>query len=175
MQTLITLSDISAVESMSSNIDFNKKLRPHILDAQELDIRPFVGEEFWIAIYDEITDGGTEFDDLWNGSTYQHQGRTHRHCGLKHVLVMFTVARYKPSAMVHDTPFGLVNKTTPYSNPVSDKTVAREEAKARSAAEAYWLQVRSFLVRNRSDYPLFKCSHKQLTGNGLKFKKASKY
>ena len=171
MTTLINISDIQAVESISSNLNVNKKLNPHILDAQECDVRPLLGEEFWIDIVDNLSD----YDDLWLEHTYTHAGHTYRHPGLKYVLIMYTYARYKDDAQMHDTAHGVVMKTTEFSTPVSDKAIARAGAKARSSAQVYWSRVKQYLDRKYQDYPLWHGTAVKSTGNGLKIKKVSKF
>jgi hypothetical protein len=171
MTTLITLSDIEAIESISVNVDFNKKLRPHVFKAQEFEVRPLIGEEFWIYITANVATLG----DLLNEKTYSYNNKTYQHPGLKAVIIMYTLARYKSTIGIHDTAFGLVQKTNQYSEPVSDKLVARESAKETAGAEVYWLRVRDYLDRNKATYPLWKsCNSVKLTGNGLRIRKASK-
>jgi len=170
MTALVTLSDIQAIESISSNVNFSKKVLPHILDAQEFDVRPLVGEELWV----EIAASPGDFTDLMSETTYTHGGHTYQHPGLKNVIVMYAVARYKAEINMHDTAHGLVVKNTDYSNPVSDRAVARAEAKAKAGAEVYWTRVRDYLCRKSSSYPLWRGSATQLTGNGLRIRKVSK-
>jgi hypothetical protein len=172
MTALIDLNDIESLRSISLNIDFDSKVKPHVLDAQEFDLRPLIGEEFWIELADDVS----AFPDLWEGLTYTHQGHTYQHPGLKAVLVMFAYARYKGSVQQTDTAYGLVVKTNEHSTPVSDRTLARAEAKAKSGAEIYWTRVRDYLCRKSTTYPLWKGgSSGRLTGNGLRIRKVSKY
>lgn len=169
MTPLVTLADIQAYESISSNLNEAKKLTPHILDAQEFDVRPLVGEEFWIAISSNTASYGA----VWNETIYSHGGHTYQHPGLKAVIIMFAYARYKSEANSHDTPFGVVQKNNQYSTPVSDKTLARAEARAKAGAEVYFARVRDYLNRKSAQYPLWECAGKRkLTGNGLKIKKS---
>lgn len=169
---LINTSDIQAFEAMSSNIDFDKKLRPHVIDAQEFDVRPLLGEQLWIELISDVS----AFSDLWLPFEYSYKGKNYQHPGLKSVVVMFTVARYRGDANNHETAFGSVQKTNPFSEPISEKTIARRMASARSGAEVYWTRVRDYLNRHASDYPNWNCARKsRLTGNGLRFKKASRF
>lgn len=171
MTELITLADIQALESVSSNINVAKKIKPHVLDAQEFDVRTLVGEELWI----DIQENPNDYTEVLEETTYDHAGHRYQHPGLKAVIVMYAYARYKGDANSHDTPFGVVTKTNEHSTPVSDKTLARAEAKAKAGAEVYWTRVRDFLCRKSSEYPLWKGQSRTLTGNGLRIKKASIY
>ncbi len=169
---LITTADIAAIESISLNTDFNKKIRPHIVKAQELDVRPLIGETFWLAI---VANPAT-YANLLAPFQYTYNGKLREHPGLKSVIIEYTLARYKSDANIHDTPFGLMQKENPYSSPVSDKKIARAEAKMISGAEAYWVRVRAYLNRNKSTYPLWEgCSRaKRTTGSGIEILKVSR-
>lgn len=171
MTALITLADIQALESISENIDFDTKVRPHIFDAQEFDVRPLVGEELWI----DIIENPANYTEVLDEFTYTHQGHKYQHPGLKKVIVMYAVSRYKAVLPETDTAYGLVMKNNEHSTHVSDKRIARAEAKAKAGAEIYWSRVRDFLCRKSSDFPLWKGAKTKLTGNGLRFKKASIY
>lgn len=172
MTLLIQLSDISAIESISANTDFNKKIRPHIIKAQDLDVRPLLGEQLWLDVLGNIGN----YVNLLNEHTYTYKDKKYQHPGLKAVIVEYTLSRYKPAINIHDTPFGLVEKENPYSTRVSDKTIAREVSRFTSAAETYWLRVKRYLDHHKDTITKWEpCSaHVKLTGNGLRIRKASK-
>lgn len=172
MNLLITQADIIAIESYSSNTDFEKKLRPYIIDAQDFHVRELIGEEFWIDLC--VNPGN--YPDLLSEKIYTYGGHTYQHPGLKAVIVEYAYSLYKGDANVHDTPYGLQMKKNDYSEAVPESTVARHVKRGQSQAEAYWKRVEAYLDRFRSAYPLWRlgCNiGKSLTGNGTKIRKVT--
>lgn len=172
MTLLIQVSDITGLESFSANTEFTKKVRPHIIDAQEFDVRPLLGEALYIDVCANVAD----YTDLLDEKTYLYKGKTYQHPGLKAVIVMYFKARYTQEANFHDTAYGVKFKSNDYSTDVPEKAIARRAQREMSGAEAYWVRVRDYLNRFDEDYPLWKnsCAKPALTGNGLRIKKASR-
>lgn len=175
MTPLITLNDLVARHGVSSNTDFNKIIRRHVIDAQELDLRPLLGEHFYIDVLSNWAETADLWADLVNGSTYEYKGKNYQQPGLKYVVELLTMARYKGTAPIQDTPSGLVFKNNEYSERVDAKILAREEARSRANAEAYFVRVREYLDRNENLYENWKCTRTPLTGNGLRIIKSEKY
>lgn len=78
---IITLSDVQLFKSVSDNINSIKELQPYILEAMDFDLRPFMGESFYIDLYEKFVaspslDG---YEDLFNGSTYTYNGNKYQH------------------------------------------------------------------------------------------------
>lgn len=170
MTELITLADIQAFKPVSSNVDQAKKLIPYILEAQEFDLRPILGEELYIDLLSDFVASPSlaTYEDLFNGSTYTYAGKTYQHSGVKAVLVYYAYARYKSNSNVTDTAFGSVGKTTPYSTPSDEKTIVRQVQQIRAGAVAYQDRVVDFLNRNSTDYPLWKCNNVSKPRTGFK-------
>lgn len=164
---LITLSDVQLFKGVSENINSYKDLEPYILEAMDFDLRPFMGESFYIDLYEkfEASPSLVDYEDLFNGSTYTYNGQKYQHEGIKAILVYHSFARYAGNASVKSTAFGFVQKTTQYSERISEATTARLITQARSGAMVHEKRVMDFLIRNQSDYPLFKCS-----GGGKKYR-----
>lgn len=170
MILLITEADIQAIESFSGNTNFEKKVRPYINKAQEFDVRPLLGEEFWI----DLVQNPATYTDLLDSKIYTYNGHTYQHPGLKAVIVEYAYSRYKGEANTHDTPYGLQIKKNEYSDAVPDATVSRQQKNAIAAAEVYWSRVEEYLDRFKSSYPLwrFRCGDSQRpTGNGTRIRK----
>lgn len=172
MTLLIQVSDITGLESFSANTEFTKKVRPHIIDAQEFDVRPLLGEELYVDICDNVAN----YTDLLNEKTYIYKNKTYRSPGLKAVIVMYFKSRYTQEANFHDTAYGVKFKSNDYSADVPEKAIARRAQREISGAEVYWTRVKAYLDRHLVDYPLWKnsCAKPALTGNGLRFKKVSR-
>ena len=148
---LITLADISAVKSISLNTNEVKQINPHILEAQNFDLRDLIGDEFYLDLIANIGD----YTLLFNGGTYTHNGKGYYLDGIKQYLVYCTYARYTANSGIIATPTGMVAKTSQYSDQVSEKTIARIVEQARSGASFCENSIRLFLDRKRVDYPFW--------------------
>lgn len=173
MSQLIKLSDIQEFKGISSNINSVKDLIPHILEAQEFDLRPFMGESFYLDLLDDFDNSPSlnDYSVLFNGKRYTYNGEKYEFQGLKAVLIYHAYARYLSDGGSTSTPTGRVNKSNQYSEKVSDKTYTRLIQQARSGAMAHQERVLSYLNRNQSQYPLFKCSGGKKYKNGVIIKK----
>ena len=170
---LIGLTDFQDHKGITSNVNTFKDLEPHILEAQEFDLRPMLGESFYISLLDdfEASPSLNDYEDLFNGERYTYNGNQYEHGGIKAVLVYHAYARYIGGSQVQSTPTGFVKKTTQYSESASDKTIARMISQARSGGQAHWDRVKCYLERNSKDYPLFKCGNKTRYKGGIKLKR----
>jgi len=167
---LITLDDIKQIKGISSNLNQVKDLDPHIIEAQEFDLRVFMGEDFYLALIDDFTASPSlaVYSDLWNGVKYEYNNKTYQHFGLKTVLAYYAYARYLGRANVKETPYGLMHKKSDHSERVSERTITRYVDQAQSAATSHEKRVHCFLAAFSADYPLYEC------GGGHKFKGGKK-
>lgn len=175
MTELISLSDIQEFKGLSSNIKTAKELTPHVLEAQEFDLRPFMGESFYLAFMDDFEAspslGTPAFEELFNGKRYTYNGEQFEFQGLKAVLAYHSNARYLTTAGMTSTPTGFVNKTNQYSERISDKATLRLIEQSRAGAMVHQNRVKEFLNRFSSLYPLYKCGGGSKYRNGMKAKK----
>jgi hypothetical protein len=154
---LIKIEDIQKVKPISSNADVNKKLNTFILEAQEFDLVPFLGDEFYISLEEDfVAQPSLEtYSDLFNGCEYTYSGVKYRHRGVKQMLVYFAYSRYLADVQSNQTAFGNVVKSTPDSTPVSEKTIARQVNQALAGANKYKSDLDDYLCRMSSSYPLW--------------------
>jgi hypothetical protein len=155
MDKLITATDIATLYPISANINEQKAIDPFIIQAQEFDLKPFLGDPFFLALYADFPDLNV-YSDLWNGCTYEWGGYNYVHAGLNSYLISCAYARYLVKANSTATPFGIVQKETPYSSPTDPKILAMNIQQVKSASVGYLAQVEDFLFRKANDYPLFR-------------------
>jgi hypothetical protein len=157
MTQLITLSNIRAVKSIALNIQQEKELMPYILEAQRFDLNKFLGDAFFLDLIEdfEASPSLSTYSMLFNGGSYIHDGVNHQLYGVKELLVYYAYARYVNNSNVIATPTGFVNKTNPYSEQVTDKTIARLVDNARAGASFIEESLKNYLNRKKSDYPLW--------------------
>ena len=155
---LLTTDQILKFKQLTRQVNNVKVLEPYIEEAQEFDLRAFLGEELYIDLLDKY-DTGTmtdAYDDLYEGLTYTVSTLTYKHEGIVPIMAYFTYARYVQNSNVASTKFGLVNKTNEFSDPISEKQLTRIIQQAKSGAIVYQERVRFFLDAKVTDYPLWK-------------------
>lgn len=174
MNTLININDIKEYKSISSNINTIKELDPYILDAQDFDLRKFMGESFYLDFIDDFNASPSldKYSDLWNGQEYEYGGFRYKHEGLKAILIHHSYARYLSNANVTSTPYGIVAKTNQYSEKADEKTMARLIQQARSSATVFEERVEKYLNWHSSDFPLWRRlkTEKENYKSGIKFR-----
>lgn len=148
--SLITKIDIATKRQISKSVA-DAKINPFIEDAELLDLMPLIGERFYFA----ISANPATYVDLLNEKEYQYNEQTIKSPGLKRVLIDFAFARYMMHGSTTDTPFGMVQKESQDSTPVS-RTDKKESYKLhQQTAMQYWNQVELYLNRNTNIYPLW--------------------
>lgn len=174
MSLLITLNDIKARKPISVNANEAMQLNEHIQEAQDFDLRPILGDEFYFLLVEESNESPQypTLSDLWNGCTYEVGGITYTHEGIKAYLVYSAYARYSANASTVATATGFVHKNNQFSEPVSEKTISRKVEQARSGAQVYENRFRHYLDNNRDLYPLWKqtCRNEKKYTAGVKIR-----
>ena len=166
MNRLITLADVQSLFPISSNVNEEKALNPFILQAQEFDLKPFLGDPFFLAVYNDAPDFDI-YSDLWNGCNYTWGGYEYQHAGLKSYLIASSYARYLVKANSTSTPYGMVTKETPYSSPTDGKVLALNIQQTKSVAIGYMAQVEAYITRNTELFPLWMigCGKSKVSGS----------
>lgn len=153
---LITYNQIAEYKLITSNINASK-FDNLLIEAQELDLRPILGNELYLELIAE--NGNSPYPDkyanLLEGCTYTYNGKSYKHEGLIPVLAYFIYARFLAYAGSVATPYGVVQKTNDFSQPTSDKSISRQITQAKSAAMAYFDRVKLFLIHNKTIYTTY--------------------
>lgn len=165
---LITKSDITN-RQVSVNLR-DEDINQHIEDAERMDLRPLLGEEFYQAISSE-TEGG--YDDLLNGSNYTFNSKSYSHPGLKRVLEDYSFARYVLFGSQKDTSFGFVEKSTQDSTHIDWSRKKATSQNVKDSAFQLWKDVERFLNRKKDDYPIWKAQCGSEAKGRVRFSKIS--
>lgn len=156
MMLLATFSDIKALKPISNNVDLVKKVDLAIADAQEFDIRPLIGESFYL----DIIANPSNYDNLLNKTDYEDGNNDKfQSPGLINCIALFAYVRIKNDANEHETAYGSVNKTNPYSTGISEATKVRQLKELKDQANYYWNRIELYLNEKSTDYPLWKKSN----------------
>ena len=174
---VITVNDIAAIKPISDNIDSAKRIMPYVTEAQDLDIRPFLGDPLYYAFIEGVlASPQTEiYTDLLNGKEYVKDDHTIYFCGLKTVIAYFAYARFVKNQSAQVTRFGITKKVTDYSEPISDEKVADMSGEARSNAMGYLSQVETFLDENDATYTLWGVDESKKPGGKIKISVVKNY
>jgi hypothetical protein len=165
ISTLINRSDITPYAQIAIHSREDNMLQPYILAAQNVDVKPALGDPLW---YDIITNPYSPFNTilLEGGSYIDGDGNTITFQGLKAALCCFTYARYIMGKNAVDTPFGLVAKKSEYSEQVDSKLLMSIASEKRNEASAYLAECKKYLEANQDDFPLYNSCGKT---TGYKF------
>jgi hypothetical protein len=135
---LISKEDFYEYEAITTNTSPDNIL-PYIREAQKFDLTPILGKEF-------VSDMQENVDTAIYQSLLPY---------VRPVLAYYSYARYILSKNAVDTPYGFVQKTNEFSQPVTEKTIARIVEQARNSATAYAREMIEFIKDNNTDYPLY--------------------
>lgn len=149
---LINRTDIAEFRDISKTV-LDKIINQHIYDAQFQDLQRLMGVQFYNDMLRNHTDA--IYQTLLNDADYVFQNITYSNVGLKTVLVHYAYSRYALLGHNKDTPFGLVVKQTENSLPSSEGNKKSLHKMNQTMAFNYWENVRDFLNRNASTYPLW--------------------
>ena len=149
---LITGVDIRQHKQISESA-YEDTLNQHIKEAQFLDVQELLGANMYNDLLRNLDD--VKYTALLDGGEYTYQSDTYSNVGLKTVLVHFAYARYIKFGSFTDTAFSLVEKTEENSTPVSESTKQVIYKNNQQIAHKYWANVKAYLDRNKSTYPLW--------------------
>ena len=150
---LISFADFEPFKAIAVSVNAREKVEPIILEAQQFDLRPKLGEALYYALladYD-ATPQLAVYGDLYNGATYTDiHGNTVKWEGLKALLAYYTYARYVNTSHINATPFGIVQKAAEHTEQISDDARKQLYRQAIAGAESYAAQMFAFLERKRA-------------------------
>lgn len=139
MQHLIQTNEIGKLaRPISRNID-DARLLVCIDEAEQIDIKPTIGDELLLQITDE--ENAIKFHELLNGC--QFGNRTHK--GLKTVAAYYAYARLIRIADTNVTRYGVVSKDDEYSTRISENERRTAVADARDVADRYFSECLSYM------------------------------
>lgn len=129
-----------------SEADFERYLR----EAQEFDLKPLVCEEFY---FDLIKNKDTApYDKILTGQEYTHEEKPYYHEGLEAVLSYFAYARFVLKSSAVSTTHGVVQKTTPNSQPLSHSEKKDIYYSSRQDANTLFESVAKYMDRKEINY-----------------------
>jgi hypothetical protein len=176
LDLLIDKGIINNYAQLALNIE-DRFLQPHIRAAQNIDIEPLLGNEFY---YDMVQNRDNDnYKALLNGGNYTYQNRTYYFDGLRAAIACYAYARYAQNANVVSTPFGMQTKSAQeYATTASNKDVQGVCNEKRNEGLKYLSDCLLFLNRNESTYPLWRneaCGSSNELPQSIRFGRPKKY
>lgn len=151
---LINRADFTTYNRNLSQSNYNTgNLEQHISDAQFVDIQKLMGMDFYNDMIRNYTDAN--YQTLLNGGVYTYKGITYTNYGLKSVIVFYAYARYILMGSQVSTPLGYIEKNGQNSTAVSYEGKKTMFKLNQQTAYNYWENVRLFIERNKTNYPLW--------------------
>lgn len=156
---LITENDFTRFKIVSPNIP-QEVMNQAILDAQWLDLRPWMSDAFYEDFIQKFDDTGdpqfANYQNLLNGSTYTLDGNSVRQKGLVPAVVYFTYTRLLAEVGLSVSQSGVHRKNTLESEQVSGTELRLHEQQSRASAMSYLNSAKTFLDSEIALYPLWR-------------------
>lgn len=169
---LITLNDLKYLRP-TAELD-GLRWEPFCLEAQDLDLRPILGDGLYYDLMNEFYDTGDDmyanYQLLINGEAYTLNGQTVYFDGIKPMLGYFTLARLVQNHPINITRFGIVNKVIPQSQNVDPQVIRQVVNELKSNAMTYVNQVNTYLLQKNSTFTLYIGSNSNMNTGFRMFK-----
>lgn len=129
-----------------STDEFNRFIR----EAQEFDLKPLLCEDFY---YDLLKNKASDpYDKIITGQEYTHEDKPYYHEGLEAVLSYFAYARFVLKSGAVSTSHGVVQKTTPNSQPLTHSERKDIYYTSRQDANVLFEGVAKYMERKNINY-----------------------
>ena len=165
MTLLIDKTDISNEKDISKHTTLDR-VNEFISDAQVMDLCPLLGNAFYFDLVANYTDPNYQL--LLNGGSFDVNGCTWTHRGLKSVLIEFAWGRYTYYGVNNDTGFGSVIKTTDFSTPTQNSDRRDIWTNSKQKANAYFSVIKQYLDLNPELFPKWANDCGSVCGEGKK-------
>lgn len=138
-----------------------------IEEAQNLDIIPAIGADWWLRVLDRDDDAVASL--LWDGGIYTDTcGNARIFAGLRKALLYYAYGRIVRASLGVVTRFGFQIKADQYSDEATPEQKMQAYNEAFATADGYKAQCLAFL--NTSD----TCCKRKIVNNRLSIKKIGK-
>jgi hypothetical protein len=161
---LVDVKDISTYAQIAINAR-EEMVYPYILAAQNLDVKPVLGNALMTDLLKNRTD--VKYKTLLEGGEYvDANGDTVTFQGLTAAISLFSYARYMFTKNAVDTPFGMMSKTIENSTPTAPELVMSIASAKRNEGGAYLNECIEYIKQNLTTYTLYDTGCKiNNTGN----------
>lgn len=137
MEHLITVEDAKTLGRPIGKVD-EGKLIAYITEAENLFIKPVLGDKLYMMLFDDEKNKGEYIKRLFDGGSYcDCCGEVHCFRGLSVTMAYFVYAQLVMSGDFDSTRYGMVIKDGEYSNRISSKERSDHYNNTLEVANAY--------------------------------------
>ena len=122
------------------------KLTAYIIEAEQMNVKPVLGDELFLSIL-EKGDDDEKFCLLLSVGTYSSEGKLYSFAGLKAALSYYVFAKYLMVGDFNATRFGITMKEDSYSAHISSAERSNAYSDTLEVANCYLQDCVSYCVR----------------------------
>lgn len=147
MEHLIKPSEISKYgRPISAKVD-EDKFNSYIVEAEQMNIKPVLGDELFLSILEKGEDD-EKIGMLLNGGTYQSEGKIYTFVGLRAAVSYYVFAKFLMVGDFNATRFGVMMKEDSYSSHISSAERSNAYSDTLEVANCYLQDCVSYCKRN---------------------------
>lgn len=136
MEHLITPAELSQFGRPISTKTDEDKLKAYIIEAEQMNIKPVLGDDLFLSILEKGEDDD-KVRTLLNGGTYQSDDRIYSFAGLKSAISYYVYAKYLMVGDFNATRFGVMMKEDSYSSHISSSERSNAYSDTLEVANCY--------------------------------------
>jgi hypothetical protein len=160
MQALVTKTHLDAYKHIADSVRNVATWPQYVVEAQMFDVKHWLGDALLNELLEQAA-GSPEAitpanETLLAGGSYVYNAKTYIFGGLRACIVYYAFARFISRSPYNFTAAGITVKDSDFSTPASDKAIQRMATEAMLAATSLRDEVKVFLSRNPTTYPLYE-------------------
>jgi hypothetical protein len=173
-QLLFTKEDIQRYRPTARNIS-GDRIEPYMHEAQEIDFQQIVGPALYVDLLEKLGNPldalYTDYTKLIQGTRYIPAGETNYidFPGALPMLSYFALARFIQNNPINIVSYGVVQKVSEESTPVSQAAIKASVDELRALGIAYQSKVIKYLREKSDVFLLYTYSNTDQNSSGVKF------
>lgn len=148
IEEILTPAAVRSVRPIADNLEDTKRITPYLREVERLDLLPMMGASLYRDVAASLADEEDEFQLLYHGGYYEYNGKTEWCDGLVSACGYLAYARFARNQDINVTAFGVVRKTTQYSEPTDSGELLRTANEAERIGTAMLATCKQWLERN---------------------------
>lgn len=152
----VNLVEVQKYMDIPADIDFTNRVKPHIDNANRIDLKEFLGIEFYNQVIKKVDDADAVFLALINGETYTNKNDIDIvYEGFAPIIANYALARFYKKQQINVTRLGLVKKKNEFSDPISKDEIDDIILDAKLQAKTYQKEALNYLKDHREQFPVY--------------------
>lgn len=148
IEQILTSAAVRSVRPIADNLEDTKRITPYLREVERLDLLPMMGASLYRDVATSLADEEDEFKMLYYGGYYDYNGNTEWCDGLVTACGYLAYARFARNQDINITAFGVVRKTTQFSEPTDSGDALRMANEAERIGTAMLATCKQWLERN---------------------------